>query len=461
MATVHHIPTWAIAAAAIHLTCLTALADMPEGRAARVPRLVSGASTAAFPSVGALLDFEDGNGSSVHGLCTGTLIGCRTFLTAAHCVCPDGVEDASTCLAHGPVDPSSFLVFLQHAGFFAITKIQIDPRFTFAERGDVAVVTLDDAPTGITPSMINAVARPAVGTSATLVGFGTTGGASIDNGIKRTGKVTTAECVGDLPNDGQVCWQFKGAGASSCVGDSGGPLFANLGNDMVVAGSISGGESDDCSPPDSGFATDVFVSHEWISNAVGEDLSKRICSDLPTVETIGTTVFARTGKLDPATSEARFEFATPPSTTTLRVALNGQIFDEEGNDNDFDLYVRPAAPPSRTDFLCDDEGSTPFGFCEVASPAPGIWHVLIAHVSGQGLFQLTATSFRDQTSCAGDCDGDATVFVDELVSGVNAARGSSGVIACALDANQDGSVNLDELLAAQTRLLSGCSPPKI
>jgi len=425
-------------------------------RVARVPRLVNGTATAAYPSVGALIEFEDGDGSTVHSLCTGTLIGCRTFLTAAHCVCPDDVEDAATCLADGPPDPSSFLVFLQHAGFFAIANIQIDPGFTFAERGDAAIVTLDDTPTGITPSLINAAARPVGGTSATLVGFGTTGGNSVDDGIKRTGKVITSECVADLPSDAQLCWQFNGPGSSSCIGDSGGPLFANVGADAVLAGTISGGESDDCLPPDSGFATDVFVSREWIANAAGEDLTRRSCGDLLPLETGNPIVFSRTGNLA-SSGEARFEFTVPPNTATLRVALNGQIFGEDGSDNDFDLYVKPATPPSSTDFLCDDEGSTPFGFCEVASPAPGIWHVLIAQVSGQGMFQLTATSFRNSASCPGDCDGDGAVFVDELVRGVNAASGSPATTVCGLDANQDGTVDFAELLAGRTSILSGCS----
>ena len=54
------------------------------GAAGRLrPQIVNGIVTSDLPSVGLLLDATDGL-----GVCTGTLIGCRTFVTAAHCVCP-------------------------------------------------------------------------------------------------------------------------------------------------------------------------------------------------------------------------------------------------------------------------------------------------------------------------------------------------------------------------------------
>lgn len=68
------------------------------------------------------------------------------------------------------------------------------------------------------------------------------------------------------------------------------------------------------------------------------------------------------------------------------------------------------------------------------------------------------TSTRVPISCAGDCDKNATVTVDELVRGVNMALGTStAATGCsAFDLNSDGNVTVDELIAAVNRALGGC-----
>jgi hypothetical protein len=51
--------------------------------------------------------------------------------------------------------------------------------------------------------------------------------------------------------------------------------------------------------------------------------------------------------------------------------------------------------------------------------------------------------------CAGDCDGDGTVTIAELISAIGIANGSAPLSACAaLDANGDGSVSIDEIVDA-------------
>jgi hypothetical protein len=60
-------------------------------------------------------------------------------------------------------------------------------------------------------------------------------------------------------------------------------------------------------------------------------------------------------------------------------------------------------------------------------------------------------------ACAGDCDGDATVAINELVRGVSIALGSAPVDECpAFDADQDGAVSINELIAAVNAALEGC-----
>lgn len=59
--------------------------------------------------------------------------------------------------------------------------------------------------------------------------------------------------------------------------------------------------------------------------------------------------------------------------------------------------------------------------------------------------------------CDGDCDADGTVRVNELVTGVRIALGELAADACAgLDADDDGSVSIAELIGAVGRLLGGC-----
>ena len=48
--------------------------------------------------------------------------------------------------------------------------------------------------------------------------------------------------------------------------------------------------------------------------------------------------------------------------------------------------------------------------------------------------------------------------VDELIQGVNIALGTTSLVDCtSFDANGDGVVTIDELLAAVNRALNGCA----
>jgi hypothetical protein len=59
--------------------------------------------------------------------------------------------------------------------------------------------------------------------------------------------------------------------------------------------------------------------------------------------------------------------------------------------------------------------------------------------------------------CAGDCNGNGTVTVDEILTMVNIALGNTPVTACeASDANHDGNVTVDEILTAVNNALNRC-----
>jgi len=428
------------------------------------PLIVNGRATASSPPTGALLVYAETAASSLYGLCSGTLIGCQTFLTAAHCVCPDDADNAAACERRGTVDPARLRVFLQQGGVFAVTAVRIAPYYAFADGGDVALLTLSEPVAGIAPSPINTLRRADVGTSATIVGFGTTAAGprrSDDAGIKREGTVTVAVCSDDIPVDSHLCWQFGGSGSNTCEGDSGGPLFTDVGSGVVLAGVTSGGSSFDCLAPDVGFDSDVFVDRAWILNTAGTDIGTASCT-LPAAGSRGTATFSTTGQLDETNPEAQLQLEVPEGTAVLRVALNAQLTSGSGFDqtaNDFDLFLRAQDSPTSAAFDCADTNATPFGFCEIDAPRPGTWHALVSLTEGAGAFQVTATAFAGASLAAftGDCNADRGVTVDEVLEGVGIALGNADLAICpTFDVDSDQAVTINELLAAVTAALEGC-----
>lgn len=96
----------------------------------------------------------------------------------------------------------------------------------------------------------------------------------------------------------------------------------------------------------------------------------------------------------------------------------------------------------------------------------GLWtaratgHVLFEGndgVTGTEVWALPVEALVRTPSCAGDCNGDARVTVEELVRGVGIALGSTPASICvAFDRDDDGAVSIAELIGAVTAALSGC-----
>ena len=99
----------------------------------------------------------------------------------------------------------------------------------------------------------------------------------------------------------------------------------------------------------------------------------------------------------------------------------------------------------------------------IAMNAPLGRHVLAGHgaaASGPNSEALPARSEDGAiaVSCVGDCNGDHTVAINELLLGVDILAGEAQLSDCAaLDANQDGAVIIGELVQAVNNALGGCS----
>ncbi len=359
-------------------------------RAAFTPRIVNGLDTTDFPTTGALLYGSGGvpiTADNAFINCSGTLIGCQTFLTAAHCVSTD-------------LDPSHYWVYLQNAGIVSVSSVTYNPNYNPALSGnDVAIVKLAAAVTGIEPTAINSthdLNALGVGLNGTIVGFGLTAVTAHDYGIKRYGAVQTANCVTTLTggegNDKLVCWDFAipvgppGTDSDTCNGDSGGPLFMTFNGVTEVVGVTSTGSSIYCRPLDHAVDASVYYNAAWIQSEIGAD-STTTCGGIGPVGSSAATTIGYNGTLGGThLSDAYSIDAT--GVTVLRVALNGTdyLFNP-------DLYVKagPGAGPSNYD--CKADGLGVWGSCEFLNPAAGMWSIFVADTSGAGAYQLTTTLF--------------------------------------------------------------------
>jgi hypothetical protein len=355
-------------------------------------KIVNGLLTSGFPTAGAFLKRDaDGSFSS---WCTGTLIGCRTFLTARHCVESD--EQPGSAAQPGELD--GYRVYLQHGGVFDVSAIATHPDYDFP-LADLAVVTLATGVDGITPTALNRSAPIANATPATIVGFGRSGGTRTDYGLKRTGAVLTAACRDTASK--LLCWNYDTAGApgtasNTCNADSGGPLFADDASSTpvrtVLAGVTSGGTRADCLRRDHSYDVDVHEFADWIDQQTQDPLAPASCGNLPQWGADGVVTRSGSGLLDANKVQARHTLTVPAGGAKLRFAMNAE---DSNGAIDFDLFVRRGSEPTATQADCRQTDASQYAFCEFANPQPGVWHLLVKRKKGAGIYQLVATWFED------------------------------------------------------------------
>jgi hypothetical protein len=348
-----------------------------------MPRIVNGRGTAEYPSTGALLKGTDPRSAKVW--CSGTLVGCNKFLTAAHCIAKEP-------------SPQKYKVFFQNAGFFDVAEILWPKEQYSFPNADVAVLSLARPVEGLLPERVNRAAKPLDGTEGTIVGFGRTGGSNEDYGIKREGFIQTASCTGNNSNTTLICWNFDvevQAGSqrsNTCNADSGGPLFIDETQGgrrfRVAAGVTSGGTEEDCLIGDHSYDTNLYHYRQWIESTSIGPSDLQACGLGPVID-IDRHVLATTERLNEQKTEVSHTFEVESSVSQLMVAMNGG--DNGKGWNDFDLYLIPGANGDISRAVCSENGSGQFGFCQITKPDPGPWTVVVKRKSGQGLVQIVVT----------------------------------------------------------------------
>jgi uncharacterized membrane protein len=357
--------------------------------------------------VGAILEGPVDNNFN---FCSGTLIGCRTFLTAAHCLC----ANLQYCDDH---DVSTGFVYFMNGGVYGVSAVHIHPDFYFPT-ADVAVVTLSEPVTGITPSKLNDVGPVPFGTRGTIVGYGY--GDIGWQGIKRFGRMETTPCEAFYSDNESVCWKFNepfgepGEDSNLCKGDSGGPLFVDMAApgeppNVVVAGIASGGTLPQCSDAELSADADVNRYIQFIRDVAGDDIGTQSCGDMPPVGTPETIAESAFGTLDLLDSNALHEFHVPPDVDRLRITMNASDI----NLQQFTLHVNHGTPDESSEADCVHENYSTHAICEFENPEAGTWYAKVRAVESAGEYQVTATMFGNRPN-----SDKAQVSIDPLVDSV-------------------------------------------
>ena len=372
--------------------------------AGRDANIVNGIPTNLQPTTGALL-YVGPDTKNQFLDCSGVLIGCRTVLTSAHCICKTATNAAECLDELNDIDVADLRFFFQHTGFHHIRDVYINPAFVAGKGSDLAVLRLSELVTGVEPARYHQGYPTKIvhGTSALVTGFGNSGDDKLDAAIKRVGAVITDECpLGKgIYEPANICWDYTGVvsqpgdSANLCLMDDGGPLFVDYGNGPEVVGIHTGGGST-CDADSYSYSTNVVRSKEWIEEVGGLDVKRDQCSGLGEVGEPWVQVQGGEGTLPKSEDEKFFSFNIPKETVLLRVTINGDTV----RLGDYDMFVGLAQNiPTKFVADCKSRGVGQFGACEFVKPNVSQLNVLVRHVKpnigrGRSRFQITVTAFQ-------------------------------------------------------------------
>ncbi|RMH42355.1 MAG: hypothetical protein D6689_08405 [Deltaproteobacteria bacterium] len=201
-------------AACAWVACAAAACGVDADRGRHPAPIVGGAADADHPSVVALVARRAACASAERLVCSGTLVGPRAVLTAAHCLNELRAQELEAIVGDDVAAPAAVL-----AVWDAFVHPDYDPLAEPDASYDAALVVLEAAPdVPVAPLPSGPIAELAAGTPVRVVGFGRLAPES-PPGQRLTGEaiITAAGPVAVYTGDTGV----------PCGGDSGGAVFAD------------------------------------------------------------------------------------------------------------------------------------------------------------------------------------------------------------------------------------------
>jgi V8-like Glu-specific endopeptidase len=196
--------------------------EQTEQSEERRDSIVGGQTTSAFPAVGALTRF-----GATH--CTGTVVAPRKVVTAAHCLAGVSASQLKFVLGASVSAPTHTL---------GVASIKAHPSYNASTlANDIGVVTLSaDAP--VTPlKLLGSMDASWAGKELVFVGFGA------NNGVNQTGYGKKRFVRMPVASVSAKQFSYSTPGKNTCNGDSGGPAFAEVNGETLLAGVTSYGDA--------------------------------------------------------------------------------------------------------------------------------------------------------------------------------------------------------------------------